>query len=156
MHLRCHHCSEHGKFSHTLMASIGASALSEHEPSSSALSPGWHDFFSKRAGSLPASRSARYPPQTVAMEDDPLLSVTVLSTRMVYGKASCRTALDFQAWQRLHHPQHKAYRHRAPPESIMYTLENQSSAVRIKAAETEAPPLPHFVHMKLLCEGGFR
>ena len=37
----------------------------------------------------PASLSARFPPQTDAMELDPLLSVMVLSTLMVYGKSSC-------------------------------------------------------------------
>ena len=41
---------------------------------------------------LPASCMARHAPQTVAMEEDPLLSVMVLSTRTVYGKTSCSSS----------------------------------------------------------------
>ena len=39
----------------------------------------------------PASCKARLPAQTDAIELDPLLSVIVLSTRIVYGKSSCNT-----------------------------------------------------------------
>ena len=42
-----------------------------------------------------------------------MLSVTVLSTRMVYGKVSCRAALDRQACKPPHHVQVKLYSDRA-------------------------------------------
>mmetsp|Transcript_21828 Transcript_21828/g.37269 ORF Transcript_21828/g.37269 Transcript_21828/m.37269 type:complete len:270 (+) Transcript_21828:605-1414(+) len=40
-----------------------------------------------RTNGTPASNMARHPPHTVAMEEEPLLSVMVLSTRIVYGKS---------------------------------------------------------------------
>ena len=40
-------------------------------------------------GLLPASWRDRHPPQTEAMEEEPLLSVIVLSTLTVYGNSSC-------------------------------------------------------------------
>jgi len=41
-----------------------------------------------RLSGTPASSMARHPPQTEAMEEEPLDSVMVDSTRMVYGKSA--------------------------------------------------------------------
>ena len=40
-------------------------------------------------GAIPASLSASHPEHTEAIEEEPLLSVMVLSTRTTYGKSSC-------------------------------------------------------------------
>ena len=90
---------------------------------------------------LPASCRDRHPPQTEAMEEEPLLSVIVLSTLMVYGKSSCTIKRYLKTSRQPQTSQHRRPPIIAPDCQGMYCrTEAFTAAPSVSTREVDVPP----------------